>query len=374
MEKLRLIQFLILFVLFVSPLASQAEVLDCHAHLKPFARDCQIQFEWNNLKNQFQAKLNTPIDEIAEYKALRFIDRTSWQFAKVKPPQKNISDIYEPKNTWEHWNRGIDLMMGKYANLPNALRSDESFVQMLTEINHQLLLEPTARKPVRDYKSTQVGFCETLSQRKMEQLEQSRESMEIYQNEWNLRFQTTLAKIVRSENGLAPSSSKFGGEVFESPHLGPSCSEFNTNGQRQMWVGFTSAYKVKNQLSWLRIFLKWNLQKIQANDPNAISPIELGAVVQKWFISIHPFVDGNGRTSRALQDLIHQYFKLPAVPSGDLQDDIYTNVFEYIDHTYLMTDKMLKKMNGCYQQRISNQWKNEFEKYACQSLRNGKML
>ena len=374
MEKLRWVRFLILIVFSFGTFVSQAEVSECTSELKQFPLECQMQLDWYHLKNQFQNKFKIDINEIAEYKALRFIDRWSWQGAKAKVPPKNISEIYEPRGTWEMWNAGIDQIMNQYQFLHLYLISDEAFVDMITQINHGLIAQKNMKRSIRNYRSTQVGFCDVLNTDKVSRLEKSRESFEIYQKEWELRAQKSVFQFMKAEGAESPADAFLGGEVYQRQELGPSCSQFNERGQRQMWIEFTQSYKVQKQLSWLRVFLKWNLQKIMQKSPQAISPIELGAVVQKWFVSIHPFEDGNGRTSRALQDLIHQYFGLPFVSSGDLQDDIYAPIFDYIDLNRLMTEKQLKKMQGCLNQMSSQVWRNNYEKYACQILQNGKML
>jgi Fic family protein len=44
---------------------------------------------------------------------------------------------------------------------------------------------------------------------------------------------------------------------------------------------------------------------------NSGKALELSYSVHFHLVSIHPFYDGNGRTSRLLMNLIQQYFKVP---------------------------------------------------------------
>jgi Fic family protein len=45
------------------------------------------------------------------------------------------------------------------------------------------------------------------------------------------------------------------------------------------------------------VFLKW------FETPNAIDPVLKAGIAHFWFVTIHPFEDGNGRISRAIADL-----------------------------------------------------------------------
>ena len=61
-------------------------------------------------------------------------------------------------------------------------------------------------------------------------------------------------------------------------------------------------------------FIRW------ANDAESIDPIIKAAIVPLWFVTIHPFTDGNGRISRTLTDMfltrsdgmIHRFYSLSA--------------------------------------------------------------
>jgi hypothetical protein len=122
------------------------------------------------------------------------------------------------------------------------------------------------------------------------------------------------------------------------------------NGKCKDGIGYFAEYiessKVKRSLDWLRIFLDYNLQQFKIGKI-VISPIELSVIVQKQFVSIHPFADGNGRTSRAVQDLILERFDMPYAPTGDLQNDALENPENYIQNTYLKMDSMLTLLETC---------------------------
>ncbi len=47
----------------------------------------------------------------------------------------------------------------------------------------------------------------------------------------------------------------------------------------------------------MRVFLKW------FNNPQAIDPVLAAGLAHLWFVTIHPFEDGNGRMARAIADM-----------------------------------------------------------------------
>ncbi len=72
--------------------------------------------------------------------------------------------------------------------------------------------------------------------------------------------------------------------------------------------------------NWLQDLLKGTTK---------ISPSQKTADIQRWFVAIHPFGDGNGRMSRFIQDMILEALNLPLPASADLQNDIFTEKSEY---------------------------------------------
>ena len=48
---------------------------------------------------------------------------------------------------------------------------------------------------------------------------------------------------------------------------------------------------------WLRAFLAW------FNAQDSVDPVLRAALAHLWFVTIHPFNDGNGRIARAIADM-----------------------------------------------------------------------
>jgi hypothetical protein len=80
-----------------------------------------------------------------------------------------------------------------------------------------------------------------------------------------------------------------------------------------------------------------------------LTPAELAYFVQQFYVGVHPFYEGNGRTSRFLQEMILTAFKLPHGSSGDLMDiDVLTNHEKYYQTAMDANFKLLASVQQCF--------------------------
>jgi Fic family protein len=110
-----------------------------------------------------------------------------------------------------------------------------------------------------------------------------------------------------------------------------------------------------------------------------MTPAEVAFFAQKFYVEIHPFSEGNGRTSRVIQELILSQFDMPAASSGDLMDyDVLTNHEDYYQLAIKKTDEQMKKMDECISQyktltqfgrrKLSEQDQSSLD-YDCRTLK-----
>jgi len=78
------------------------------------------------------------------------------------------------------------------------------------------------------------------------------------------------------------------------------------------------------------------------------TPFEAGSFLQRYFVTVHPFHDGNGRVSRFILDLISKKFNMPYAPAGDLTNDILSTKQRYFKETLIKTDNMMELLKQCY--------------------------
>lgn len=329
--------YILAITLVFSHLSAQA----CDEALKKFPRDCSIQDRFVALKNAYAAQ-GTNIDEIAEYRVIRFVDRYNWE--RAKDSQVKPKDIYKPSpDTWLVWDSGIREVMATAGGKNGLLNSYVLNEDTISVINRNLLtnqgmnikdritdqtLKPGEyRKPT----NTGVGF-QGGNKNYQAAIERSEASMDRFQQRWESEMGATFSQLLKEA----------GAQNVEGAHLRSGMSQAGGAG----FVSYAPSSEVQKEIEWITNFIKINLEQYKKGTP-VLSPMELATVVQKWFVSVHPFSDGNGRTSRAIQDVILANFDMPVVPGGDLQEDATAVYEDYMEETYKKTEKLLAALELC---------------------------
>lgn len=320
----------------------------CDPQLAAFPRDCKIQDRFLAVKSRLAAqKMN--VDEISEYRVLRFIDRYSWEVAKKAntPPMS----IYNPSPiTWDIWDTGIRWIFNTPSFRGLLFRDMKINDKLISEINLVLLTNgsTSSKDPntdasklpgvLRHDQDLPVGFCIPENYPAQQLIDKSRASVERFQKGWELKagsFQNVVARY----GGLNPAQATMVTPMSVSTaYTPPNCP--------RGFAIYAPSADVPQQLSWLESFVRANLD-LYVQNKSVISPIAFAAFTQKWLVTLHPFGDGNGRTSRAVQDIILANFDLPFAPAGDLQDDAMAEFDVYLNDTYTATERMLQVLEYC---------------------------
>lgn len=341
--------FVTLILIFTAKLS-----FACDASIEKFSRDCWMQDRVAKLRETYAAK-GINLDEIGEYKVLRFIDRHSWEKAKTfkRAPHK----IYDPAPaTWKVWENGINTTFNdlpkKHALNTHINLDKNSFAK----INEILLTDGTTsikdkvtdsnKKPgeYRIQNDNAVGFCAEAdkAQEFAESIQKSEESLARFQQRWESLVGLRFSDVVKNEGGPDFDNANFLSQM--------TVSETGCHRDRTVFIQYSPTIEVMNQIEWISIFIKTNLQSYVRGEAY-LAPVEFAAFVQKWFVSVHPFADGNGRTSRAIQEMIMYNFGLPFVPAGDLQNDALDDLDNYVENTYKKLDSMLTELEMCVDKR-----------------------
>lgn len=315
-----------------------------------FARDCAMQDRYTALRNEFQNKYSIRVSDLAEYKSLRFIDRNSWEQAKVYSLAPN--QIYKPAPvTWDVWAGGIDQLFLSDSN-KGQLTAPLITTKLLSKINQILLTD--GRQSIKDAETDEqkmpgdfrregdngVFFCDPKSQGDYNQLVEShRVSLLQVQKRAERALGDTFKNLFKKSNIDTFTEEQIGSLVRP---FGPGCGKTGSGHS----VSYARSDQVQNYTDRLVAFTKINLERYKMKKP-LMPPTEFSLFVQRWLVTIHPFADGNGRTSRGLQDLILAHFDLPFVPSGDLQNDVLANYDSYVEETYKSMESMLNYLDQC---------------------------
>lgn len=340
-----------------------------------YKKDCDIQSRYAEVQKYFNS-IGINVNELAEYRLLRFIDRISYDTAaKAETPP---SKIYNPAPmTWNVWDSGIRALFGNddlsfilfksggfdsrglgydYMNFSNfntlLLKNQHGDVSR----GHLAGVKDRDSTPgnYRQKGDSGVGWTSYDAGSKGI-VDAAQESMRRTQAAWEAAMGASFSVFVKSYNGYTPEQATFSVSMTVTPGDGG-----------KYFVAFAKSDMVLAQITWLGSFIKATLERYRTGK-SVMPPIEFSALVQKWLVTIHPFSDGNGRTSRAVQDMILANFKMPYAPGGDLQNDVLEDADRYVDQTYYAIESMLRKLEACAEEYRQ---KKEKPSYGCRTVRS----
>ena len=334
-----------LFFALIVIISSTSVVLACDENLEKFPRDCALQDQFHHVRNKL-SQLGHNIDEIAEYRTLRFIDRTSWEWAKKNKISPQM--IYGPKpDTWNVWDAGVrTLTQRDFKTLQfdtNLIREINKELLTLKNINVQGKETDQLKKPgeYRTAGDSGVAYCAVEKISFQDQIKKSDESLIAIQKKWENLSRKSFIELQRNAKTQNAQIARITSLMSADD---AACSTHD--GRTGQNVRYARSSLVLNHVEWLVAFVNENLKQ-HGENAAVLSPVELAVLIQKWLVSLHPFADGNGRTSRLVQDLILAHFDLPFAPTGDLQNDAMETYDVYLENTYTKMEQMLSELNRC---------------------------
>ncbi len=125
---------------------------------------------------------------------------------------------------------------------------------------------------------------------------------------------------------------------WRDDHLGPMQVVSGTVGREKVHFEAPAASRLHNEM---QIFLKWF-------NKNTTDPVLKSGIAHFWFITLHPFDDGNGRIARAIADLLlarsekspQRFYSMSAQISADRNS--YYNILESSQRGSLDITRWLK--------------------------------
>ena len=128
---------------------------------------------------------------------------------------------------------------------------------------------------------------------------------------------------------------------------------------------------IQNILDFVRTMLSQALQ----NQPlvwnnKVMTPAEVAYLAQKFYVGVHPFSEGNGRTSRFIQELVLTTMDMPHGSSGDLMDsDVLTSFPDYYNQAMTANIKLMQTMKNCVNLYAQSSPDDSSLPYSCRVLK-----
>lgn len=302
----------------------------CGPELQSHPAECKLSDDYQSVKDQLQKNFDVDAENTVAYRALRLIDQDEYDKRKREVnfmPWK----VYAPApSTWILWEKGAARVdeMAADANLkPLTLEDIEDLNKLLISKDMMTsLAKLKGNTPGRI--RTWINFVPPGTEFKCEENPMSDEDYNLMSN-YDLK--------------------DFEGKPLIGTRFFKKCKTGRGYGGV---ITFMASSKVKKELQrWLDHYNS-NLQKYLAGDQMDVSPLEFIIDAQRWFIAIHPFGDGNGRTARFLQDLFLKKLDLPFMPTGRISMLATRN--EYQQRSKKEIETSVKYLNSClseYQKR-----------------------
>ena len=335
--------------------------------------ECQLTIKYQTLRYELYREFRIRPQDITEYQAMRFVRRVNFEHSKIK--EIPIELTYQTKNEfyalpneqkssviWDNWIRGImqlnpvkqRVLNGDVFDYEMLKRVHVGFFQLSREIgDHAHVPDEGVIKPPVEHDNYWWVF--------------------------NTAAEAQAAKIIVDEINLFFREIGFTGH-FSDEKLNrvldvrtvvrrkpPVCDESGTDVEtlkkqkdagcdRVQYVdaifsGYTKANRVHLEVALS--FVKSVIENALADrhiiwKGRLFTPTEAAYLAQKFYVAIHPFSEGNGRTSRFIQELILSVMDMPHGSSGDLMDiDVLSSFEEYYTKAVASQAQLLEKIEQC---------------------------
>lgn len=319
--------------------------------------------------------------QIADVRAPRFIQLNHWEARKnQRVPFRNNYDprtMYdrpgqETGSVWNAWNRaaldmdrsaagyyeqvkdgrfqGLDLSLAMILRLHGSAMGNIE-AQVVTEIRRG----PAIGQALTRSTAPRVTEIQNISQISYPRRDSSGRALQESMVRWiSTSCYEDLPSHVRQE--IAGSGRRIRNDLYpvqESPFAD------SAGVQRQCgYFVYVPETEVTIQLEQMQSDVNARLIRLasaQELSQKEIDPILVAARAQRWFVSIHPFFGGNGRSSRLIMDQILQSFGLPAPQIADVNADLTTSEDLWAAEIAKGIEKTIQTLENCVQNPLTPQ-------------------
>lgn len=301
------------------------------AYKQRLSNECALSEKYQQMSLRARDKFGATLEQIMLYQALRVISRSEYEAAKasgvtIQLPDSRSAQLAEDRTR---------LMSGLPFGVADLQRVNGGQMKPASEA---------------DLEWRKLTFEEVQSTKAI--------VSNVNQDYANLGF---LA------DGLA--------SLYDRPYMNEILSVKKTaDGGEGLYSGDTRANE--HHLKELSDFMEEVMRKARLNQhivwhDQILTPGEVAYFVQKYVNDVHPFVDGNERTSRYMQELLLTTFGLPHGATGDLMGkEVLVTRMDYYNLAMSENRRLLVAVDQClevpkaqapvvYEQPRRRSWKSE---------------
>lgn len=321
----------------------------CLESLRSDPELCKASDDYVGLRKNFQENHSLNIESLAEYRAMRFIDRNSWE-RSVASGNHLPWLVYKPSpTTWQYWESGEKfrkaLQVQEEFGIADLKGLHKHGISWAIMSKWATLLKGAGPGRIRSHFWQMAPSFELACKDKVDRVTFTRFiNSDLRDRRGNLMIRAVEPVENRSRHqGYQHMAPGYGSKAWIDQF---KCADGQSYSSTFSYLG-SSKVPVELQI-WIDQFA--DFRKSALHNQNLEEPISQIASLQRKFVAIHPFGDGNGRVSRWLQDMLFDYLDLPHPPSGDLQDDLISDPADYAARMRMSVIKTVALLSACYQQ------------------------
>lgn len=334
------------------------------SYKKKLSQECDLTQTYRSVRSILENDFNQlSLERITEYQAMRFVVRDDYERARLSdtPVQK----VYQIKRAdyalpaeqkssviWDNWEAGMKQLK---SSREKVLRGQGFTVDDLMKVH--------------------VGFF-TLSKEEGDDAWNPQEGLFKAPNDqdnywWSFNSENEAKEAHRVVNEINKEYLELGLtentgnddldhvlRIKTAVKRQPSDRSDITEYVEAIYSGDTRANRkhVKNIFRFINTMLAQALKDEHLIwNGQLLTPMQVGYLAQKFYVGVHPFAEGNGRTSRFILELFMTSFDMPHGSSGDLMsNDVLTTFKDYYQLAYDSNARLMNSMINCINQYKKN--------------------
>lgn len=340
-------KFCIFYILMFGSFLAQAcplQIENMHTDYLSEKSLCQIYDLYHQSIKKLEDHGVADYERLADFIGPRFINLPDWEVARIRT-QYDPTIVYFPASeTWNSWEIGQKYMSETIAqNILNQTIAPVTLEWILKMHFVMLKNSKSLAGFIRQGEEIGTSVDRNFAITQIQSEELNRNDGKIYSwhpticlDQQSKNFQNYVYK--KMEQKLTWFDDR------DWPAI-PKTQFFTSNDGKLKQCGYLVylyAYKLQSELNeWLHALNSMNFK-----DHDFLLNI---AKIQRWFIGIHPFQDGNGRISRNIVDYYFLSLGLPPPIFADMDNDIYSSETQWANEIGLGLLRSLNIVNNCAQ-------------------------